>query len=93
MTRKLFVGLLIVTLFLAACGSTITATPVPTLPQPIATQPIVVTPTSTAVPIVLTDDLGRTVTLAGPAQRIVSLAPSNTEILFAVGAGKQVVGR
>ena len=28
-----------------------------------------------------------------PAQRIVSLAPSNTEILYAVGAGAQVVGR
>jgi iron complex transport system substrate-binding protein len=33
------------------------------------------------------------VKLPKPAQRIVSIAPSNTEILFAVGAGKQVVGR
>jgi len=39
------------------------------------------------------DGLGRTVKLSGPAQRIVSLAPSNTEILFAIGAGPQVVGR
>ena len=44
-------------------------------------------------PIIITDGLGNTVELAGPAQRIVSLAPSNTEILFAVGAGEQVVGR
>ena len=39
------------------------------------------------------DGLNRTVQLQGTPQRIVSLAPSNTEILFAVGAGKQVVGR
>jgi iron complex transport system substrate-binding protein len=42
--------------------------------------------------IVLTDDLGRRVTLSAPAQRIVSLAPSITESLFALGAGGQVVG-
>lgn len=44
-------------------------------------------------PIELTDGLDRTVTLAAPAQRIISMAPSNTEILFSIGAGKQVVGR
>lgn len=30
---------------------------------------------------------------SGPAQRVVSLAPSITELLFALGAGGQVVGR
>lgn len=49
--------------------------------------------TPTAAPITLTDGLGRTVTLAAPAQKIVSLAPSNTEILFTIGAGAQVIGR
>ncbi len=38
------------------------------------------------------DDLGNEVTFKSPPKRIVSLAPSNTEILFAVGAGDQVVG-
>ena len=38
------------------------------------------------------DDLGRKVYLANPAQRIISLAPSVTEILFAVGLDSEVVG-
>jgi iron complex transport system substrate-binding protein len=38
------------------------------------------------------DDLGRKVYLANPAQRIISLAPSVTEILFAVGLDPEVVG-
>jgi len=40
----------------------------------------------------LRDDLGQLVRLDHPPKRIVSLAPSVTEVLFAVGAGDQVVG-
>lgn len=50
-------------------------------------------PALAAEKIVVTDDLGRTVTLPAPARRIVSLAPSLTESLFAIGAGALVVGR
>jgi len=39
------------------------------------------------------DGLDRTVVLPGRLERIVSQAPATTEILFAVGAGDQVVGR
>ncbi len=40
-----------------------------------------------------TDGLGRKVTVKLPPQHVVSLAPSNTEVLFSVGAGAQLVGR
>jgi iron complex transport system substrate-binding protein len=52
-------------------------------------------PTPDSVPTELSfiDGLGREIILDATPQQIVSLAPSNTEILFAVGAGSQVVGR
>ncbi len=45
-----------------------------------------------AFPIAVTDVLARRVTINTAPQRIVSLAPSHTEQLFAIGAGNQVVG-
>jgi iron complex transport system substrate-binding protein len=61
-----------------------------TAPQ--ATSP---TPALTEIsnPLLLEDGLGRSVQFDQPAQKIVSIAPSNTEILFAIGAGPQVIGR
>lgn len=66
-------------------------------------SPTISPPTSTPVPepiappepepILLADGLGNEITLDEPAQSIISLAPSNTELLFAVSAGAQVVGR
>lgn len=51
------------------------------------------TPTATlAFPLTITDDAGREVTIARPPERIISIAPSNTEILFALGLGDRVVG-
>jgi iron complex transport system substrate-binding protein len=47
---------------------------------------------ASAQSISVVDDNGHTVTLAGPAQRIVSLAPSLTELLFVAGAGNRIVG-
>ena len=38
------------------------------------------------------DQMQRVVEFAAPAQRIVSLVPSQTELLFAIGAGEAVVG-
>lgn len=41
----------------------------------------------------LRDDLGRDVCLARPPRRVVSLVPSDTYSLFALGCGERVVGR
>ena len=42
--------------------------------------------------VVVTDHLGRRVDVPSRPQRIISLAPSLTEALFALGAGNRVVG-
>jgi len=43
-------------------------------------------------PGAVVDDLGRSVSIVNEPQRIISLAPSNTEILFSLGLGDKVVG-
>lgn len=43
-------------------------------------------------PLKLMDDLGRLVEIKEKPEKIISLAPSNTEILFALGLGDKVVG-
>jgi iron complex transport system substrate-binding protein len=98
---KKFVNILLVCLFLVSGCSPTVSTPAPSplppteLPAP-TSQP---SPTAPATqqpspePLTLQDGLGRTVTLKQPARHIISLAPSNTEILFAIGAGSQLVGR
>lgn len=62
-------------------------------------KPVYETITITAVrvvektaPISVVDALGRVVIFEGPPARVVSLAPSITEILFALGLGGRVVG-
>jgi iron complex transport system substrate-binding protein len=49
-------------------------------------------PAGAAFPVTLTDDAGREVTIAARPQRIVSLAPANTEIVAALGAIRRLVG-
>ncbi len=44
-----------------------------------------------AYPVTLTDDEGTAVTLAAAPQKIVSLTPATTEILFDLGAGDRIV--
>ena len=94
MFRKTLILTLLLALSLAGCDPASISTKVPTSvsTQVVATQPLATKAPASAA-IKLTDGLGRTVVLDKTAQRIVSLAPSITEDLFAVGAGNQVVGR
>lgn len=88
--------LILLTLALAACSpavpaSTPAAIPARTLAPTLAV--VMEEPAASPTPIALTDSLGRNVVLEGPAQAIISLAPSSTELLFEVGAGDQVIAR
>ena len=100
MKRNILILLSVIGLLLTACGPE--ATPAPASnsePEPAtvteATQAPMPEPTETpmAEKMIFTDDMGNTIELEGYPQAIVSLSASTTEILFAIGAGSQVVGR
>jgi iron complex transport system substrate-binding protein len=77
-----------VVLAVAACGSAATTPPAASPTIAAATPTASPTP---AFPATLTDDEGTAVEIAQEPQRIVSLTPASTEILFALGAGPRVV--
>ncbi|HEU5202812.1 MAG TPA: helical backbone metal receptor [Candidatus Limnocylindrales bacterium] len=85
--RSSLLSLLIV--IVAACSSGGTASPAAS-PSAIASAPATA---AAAFPVTLTDDDGTQLTLPAEPQKIVSLTPAATEILFALGAGDRVVGK
>ena len=94
MVRKTLILTLLLALAITGCApaSTPTEAPVSVSTDIAATEAPTEAPAATDG-LTFTDDMGREITLSGNPERIVSLAPSTTEILFAVGAGAQVVGR
>ncbi|MEE9208512.1 MAG: helical backbone metal receptor [Gemmatimonadota bacterium] len=59
----------------------------------LASSAVTPAPQATGDTIRLTDDEGRSVTLAAPPTRIISLVPSASEILFEIGEGHRLVAR
>ena len=84
-TRRGFLGLLLATA-LVACGSPATLGAAPATPASTPAPPV------SAFPRSVTDFQGRTTAIASRPERIVSVGASNTEFLFALGAGDRVVG-
>jgi len=94
MSRKLIVALAAFAFILSACAPAAAPAPTATLEPTVApTTAPTAFPTAEPTAAVLTDGLGRKVEFTKPALSVVSMAPSNTEILYAIGAGPQVVGR
>ncbi|WP_309121128.1 ABC transporter substrate-binding protein [Paenibacillus sp.] len=99
MWKRWLTGLLSVVLAVAvaACGGTAEETappaaePAPQGAESAAESPAE-SPAEAAYPLTVTDASGTEVVFEKAPERIVSIAPSETEVLFAVGAGASVVG-
>ncbi|AYC28796.1 ABC transporter substrate-binding protein [Paenisporosarcina cavernae] len=84
MFKKLRLALLVLTLsvFAAACNDE----------TPVQENNTAATENETTYPMTLTDVTGEEITLEKAPEHIVSMIPSNTEILFELGLDEQVVG-
>lgn len=94
MKRNILILFLTAGLLLSACGPAAVETPVGEPTAEPAQKPVEEsTEEPTPEMMVFEDDMGNTIELEGYPQAIVSISASTTEILFAIGAGGQVVGR
>ena len=98
MENAKLIALALVFVLLVGC-QTAQPTSAPAAPPPTATTLLPTATPSPATPIAAStfpmtvqDDVGNEVTVEAEPQRIISLAPSHTEILYALGIGGRVVG-
>ncbi len=98
--RFLWIAIFSLAFCYSACSGAVQPLPKETTPSPVTAPPQEKIPPQTKTvpeeittfPVTVTDDLGRKVTVNKLPQRIISLAPSNTEILFALGLENAIVG-
>ncbi len=86
--RLILFPLVVLPVLAAACVASPPATPSSSAPAASADP----SPSLAPFPVTLTDDAGRELTLDAEPMRIVSLAPSNTEIVCALDACDRLVG-
>ncbi len=79
------VALLFALLFTVSCGTA-------TAPAPVPSSTAAAQVSAGAFPVSITDFQNRSVAISKRPERIVSIGPSNTEFLFALGVGNRVVG-
>ncbi|MDQ2978076.1 MAG: ABC transporter substrate-binding protein, partial [Acidobacteriota bacterium] len=79
MRSLLFVFLAVLLLTFASCGGAVSVPPSPSVP-------------ASPFPAAFTDFQNRSVTVPARPERLVSIGPSITAFLFALGAGPRVVG-
>jgi len=79
---------LLFAVFVGACAGAAPGSPSQAPSLPASTT---ATATPSATPLIVLDDAGRSVTFVTTPKRIVSSAPSDTELAFALGLGDEVV--
>ena len=82
--RRLLVTLVASSVALSGCSSSAAVRPRSSAPS--------ASPAAAAFPVTVTDDDGVQVTMKTAPTRIITFAPSNTEIVFALGLGDRLVG-